>query len=260
MSVRSATEGSPILGVADGEDFDQQVGRLAALGEPVRRALYRYVAGESEPVGREAAASAVGVPAHVAKFHLDKLEADGLLDSDYSRPPGRSGPGAGRPAKRYRRSTRELSVSLPQRRYDLAGLVMAQAIAAATDSDRPVRDALHEAALAQGRQLGDLVNARMGRRSSSTALTRVLTRVLADYGYEPRPAGDVLTLANCPFHALAREHTDLVCGMNLDLLSGLVETCGRGGVQARLDPAPGRCCVTLTSCEPARSRGRQANA
>jgi predicted ArsR family transcriptional regulator len=246
-------------GLAD-EGFDQQVGRLAALGEPVRRALYRYVAGQAAPVGREAAASAVGVPAHVAKFHLDKLEADGLLDSEYSRPPGRSGPGAGRPAKRYRRSTRELSVSLPERRYDLAGGVMAQAITAATESGRPVRDALHEAALAEGHQLGDVINARVGRRSGSAALGRAINSVLADYGYEPRSEGGVVTLANCPFHALARQHTDLVCGMNLDLLSGVVETCERGGLQARLDPAPGRCCVTLSSHESAGSSGRQVRA
>jgi predicted ArsR family transcriptional regulator len=246
--------------VATSEGFDQQVGRLAALAEPVRRALYRYVAGEPEPVGRGAAAAAVGVPPHVAKFHLDKLEADGLLDSEYSRPPGRSGPGAGRPAKRYRRSTRELSVSVPERRYDLAGRVMAQAIAAAAKSNRTVGDALHEAALAEGHQLGDLVNARVGRRSSLAALRRALNSVLADYGYEPRAEGDALTLANCPFHALAREHTDLVCGMNLDLLSGLVETCDGAGLRARLDPAPGRCCVTLSSGESAASGGRQARA
>jgi predicted ArsR family transcriptional regulator len=247
-------------GVDEGEGFDQQVGRLAVLGEPVRRALYRYVAGESAPVGREAAASAVGVPAHVAKFHLDKLEADGLLDSEYSRPPGRNGPGAGRPAKRYRRSARELSVSLPARRYDLAGRLMAQAIAAANESGRPVREALQEAALAEGHRLGNLVNARMGRRSSSAALGRAVDSVLADYGYEPRADGDVVTLANCPFHALAREHTDLVCGMNLDLLSGLAETCDRDGLQARLDPAPGRCCVTLSNAASAGSSRRQARA
>ena len=156
--------------VDEDEGFDQQVGRLAALGEPIRRALYRYVAGESEPVGREQAATAVDVPPHVAKFHLDKLEADGLLDSEYSRPPGRSGPGAGRPAKRYRRSTRELSVSVPERRYDLAGRVMAEAIAVARESNRPVGDALHEAAVAEGHRMGDLVNARLGRRHSSVAL------------------------------------------------------------------------------------------
>jgi predicted ArsR family transcriptional regulator len=231
--------------VDDDEGFDRQVGRIAALGEPIRRALYRYVTSEPEPVGREEAASAVGVPPHVAKFHLDKLEADGLLDSEYSRPPGRSGPGAGRPAKRYRRSKRELSVSLPERRYDLAGRLMAQAIAAATESGGPVADALHEAAVVEGRRLGDLVNARLGHRRGPAAFGRAIKEVLAEYGYEPRAGDDVITLANCPFHALAREHTELVCGMNLQLLDGVLEGVPASGLTARLRPAPGSCCVRL---------------
>jgi predicted ArsR family transcriptional regulator len=230
--------------VNDDEDFDRQVVRLAALGEPIRRALYRYVITQPAAVGREQAAAALGVAPHVAKFHLDKLEADGLLDSEYSRPPGRSGPGAGRPAKRYRRSTRELSVSLPERHYDLAGRIMAQAIAAATASGTPVAETLHEAAAAEGRQLGDRVNARLGHHGGPADLGHAVEVALAEYGYEPR-GDDVITLANCPFHALAREHTDIVCGMNLDLLNGMLDTCDSGGLHARLDPAPGRCCVTL---------------
>ena len=54
-------------------------------------------------------------------------------------------------------------------------------------------------------------------------------------------------LANCPFHALAREHTALVCGMNLHLITALLEELGRRDVQTQLDPAPPRCCVTLTA-------------
>ena len=226
--------------------FDEQVGMIAALGEPIRRALYRYVVGQPEPVGREQAAAAVGVARHVAKFHLDKLEADGLLDTEYSRPPGRRGPGAGRPAKRYRRSLREVSVSLPGRRYDLAGRLMAHAIATASESGRPVVDALHEAATVEGRALGDQARARLGADLSASARSSVVCEVLAEHGYEPRTGDGVVTLVNCPFHALAREHPDLVCGMNLDLVRGLLQACDRSGLHARLDPAPGRCCVTLT--------------
>ena len=251
-------EGSAVSAVDDDEGFDRQVGRLAGLAEPICRALYRYVFSEPDPVGREQAAAAIGVPPHVAKFHLDKLQADGLLDSEYSRPPGRGGPGAGRPAKRYRRSTRELSVSVPERRYVLAGHVMAEAIAAATATGGPVADAVHHTAVAEGRQLGDRVNSRLGRRRSPAAVDRAIKSVLADYGYEPRSGGDVITLANCPFHALAEEHADLVCGMNLDLLSGVVETCT--GVQARLDPSPGRCCVTLSRDRKPHTGGRKERA
>ena len=100
-------------------------------------------------------------------------------------------------------------------------------------------------AAVEGRQLGNRVNARLGRRRSPAARGRAITGVLADFGYEPRTADNVITLTNCPFHALAREHTDLVCGMNLDLLSGMLDTCDSGGLRTRLDPAPARCCVTL---------------
>jgi len=240
------------------EGFDRQVGRIAALAEPIRRALYRYISTEPGPVGREQAASAVGVAPHVAKFHLDKLEADGLLDSEYSRPPGRSGPGAGRPAKRYRRSKREVSVSLPERRYDLAGRVMARAIDAATDSGTPLADALHQAAVEHGYHLGDRVAARLGRRRGQAAFGQAICSVLADYGYEPRASEEgAVTLANCPFHALAQEHTELVCGINLDLFNGMLDRCEGSGMHARLDPSPERCCVTLSRDRPTGTRARQ---
>ena len=71
------------------EDFDAQVARVAALGEPVRRSLYRFVVAQPDAVSREQAAAGVGVAHHVAKFHLDRLESDGLLEVEYRRPPGR---------------------------------------------------------------------------------------------------------------------------------------------------------------------------
>ncbi len=57
-------------------------------------------------------------------------------------------------------------------------------------------------------------------------------------------------LANCPFHALARDHTALVCGMNLHLIAAVLDELGHHDVQARLDPAPDRCCA-IPAGEPA---------
>lgn len=230
------------------QDFDSRVTSIAALAEPVRRALYLYVVGQPEPVGREQAAAAVGVAHHVAKFNLDKLEEEGLLDVQFSRPPGRRGPGAGRPAKLYRRTAREIEVSLPERRYDLAGQVMAQAITAAERTASPISDALAHAARKAGRALGPEVRAKAGARVSRAGILRALGDVLAEHGYEPRVAGKAITLANCPFHSLAQNHTELVCGMNLDLMNGLLEDLSPGDLHARLTPTPGRCCVTI---EPA---------
>lgn len=229
--------------------FDAQVAGIAALDEPVRRALYRYVVAQPDSVSRDQAAEAVGVPRHVAKFHLDKLADQGLLEVEFRRPPERQrgGPGAGRPAKRYRRARRELRVSLPERRYDLVGEVLAEAMLAAKRGDVALEAALDQAAAGMGRALAD--QAREAARDPADLLDAARS-VLAAYGYEPRPgAGGSLTLANCPFHHLARRYTELVCGINLalinGLLSGLAPAGTASGLAARLDPAPGRCCVTV---------------
>lgn len=227
------------------DEFDERVTSVAALGEPVRRALYRYVVAQEGPVSREQAARGAGVAHHVAKFHLDKLEDDGLLDVEYSRPAGRTGPGAGRPAKLYRRAARDIEVSLPERRYDLAGDVMARAITMAEHTDLPVADAVRAAARQVGRGLGEQARRKAAGRRSKAALSRAVSEVLAEQGYEPRGTSEGITLANCPFHRLADTHTDLVCGMNLDMLTGLVEVFAPASLQARLEPAPGRCCVTV---------------
>ena len=69
---------------------------------------------------------------------------------------------------------------------------------------------------------------------------------MADNGYEPRAVDGTVTLVNCPFHRLATDHTDLVCGMNLALLESLAAELGDGTLNVRLEPAPERCCVVLS--------------
>ena len=102
---------------------------LAALAEPVRRRLYDFVAGAVEPVDRDEAAAGVGIARPLAAFHLDRLASAGLLDVVYRRRSGRTGPGAGRPAKFYLRAAgREFGVSLPPRAYDLAAEILAEGV------------------------------------------------------------------------------------------------------------------------------------
>jgi predicted ArsR family transcriptional regulator len=228
-------------------DGNDQITSVAALGDPQRRALYDYVVAQPEPVSRDQVAEGLGVARHVVKFHLDKLEAEGLLDVEYRRPPGRSGPGAGRPAKLYRRAARDFAVNLPGRRYDLAARVMAKAITTASESGVPLRDALVDAARETGQALGQEARESMRRRHSSAAAVKAIMRVLEANGYEPRGGDGSVTLANCPFHALSREYTDVVCGMNLDLITGLVEAVDAPAVTTRLTPAANRCCVSLTT-------------
>ncbi len=232
-------------GPLDRQDFETQVTGIAALAEPVRRDLYRFVVAQATPVSRDRAAAGVGVARHTAKFHLDKLVDDGLLVVEFGRPPGRSGPGAGRPAKLYRRSSRELAVSLPERHYELAGRLLAQAVTDAERDGVAVGDALRHAAHAAGQILGERARRQAGKRPSRSALLAAATDVLVECGYEPRNDDAGMFLINCPFHALAQEYTALVCGMNLELMNGLAAGLGLATLAPRLDPAPGRCCVRL---------------
>jgi len=86
---------------------------------------------------------------------------------------------------------------------------------------------------------------RWGPRPGAERRIAATCGTLAAHGYEPRREGDNITMANCPFDALARAHAELVCRMNLALLGAVADRVGEGILAARLDPADGRCCVVL---------------
>jgi predicted ArsR family transcriptional regulator len=55
-------------------------------------------------------------------------------------------------------------------------------------------------------------------------------------------------LRNCPFDALATDHTALMCGVNLDFVTGVLDGLGcTGSARARLQPAPEHCCVRVAA-------------
>jgi predicted ArsR family transcriptional regulator len=218
--------------------LSEQAASIGALAEPARRALYVFVVAQRDAVSREQAAEGVEVPLHTAKFHLDKLVEEGLLDVEFRRLTGRTGPGAGRPSKLYRRSARELSVSLPERRYEVVGRILAAGVDRAVGGDVEVRAAVREVAVEEGRRVAQASTA------AGSGLGQVAT-VLAEQGYEPVPRDGDLLLANCPFDALAREHTELVCGLNESFVGGVVDGLGCTGLVARLDPEEGLCCVKV---------------
>lgn len=226
-------------------ELDIRLARVAALGEPVRRALYRFVARQPDAVTREEAAEGVDVALHTAKFHLDKLVADGLLAAEYRRPPGRGGPGAGRPAKVYR-CVGELEVSVPERRYDLAGHILVRAVGEATASGEAVVDAVARCAHETGRELtaGQVPAA----RAPMAARRRAAVGVLEGAGFEPERRGGRVELANCPFHRLAVDDPTVVCTMAEALVRGVLDGAGVPVDNAVLDPSPtgDRCCVTIS--------------
>jgi predicted ArsR family transcriptional regulator len=210
---------------------------LGSLADPVRRQVYDYVASHGEPVGREQTSSETGIALHTAKFHLERLVEEGLLRTEFRRLSGRTGPGAGRPAKLYFRAAVEVSASVPPRSYDLVGSVLAAAVAASL-AGTPLEEALHDEARRRGEASGSAYD------GGGEGLERV-RGLLAREGFEPAVDDADLSLRNCPFDALAKEQPALVCRVNLDYVGGALEGLGCHGLRARLDPAQDRCCVRV---------------
>jgi predicted ArsR family transcriptional regulator len=224
---------------------------LSSLDDPLRRRLYEVVTSRTGPVSRDEAASETGIGRALAVYHLDKLVESGLLTASYQRPPGRRGPGAGRPAKVYARSDREFAVTVPPREYELAARLLVQAVEA--DPSARSRSVLAEAAHRLGTELGSAFRPSPAGRDAGEqdaagpeAGERDVRGVLTQQGYEPCGGADgVIRLRNCPFHQLTEQHREVVCGMNLALVEGLVDGLGAGGLRPVLDPQPGHCCVAI---------------
>jgi predicted ArsR family transcriptional regulator len=224
------------------ERFEHDVAGVAALADPVRRRLYEHVVGQPDAVGRDEAAAAAGIKRPLAAFHLDKLVDEGLLEVEYRRLTGRTGPGAGRPAKLYRRSQREFDVTLPPREYDLVGQILAAGIQRAAEGGGEVLTCVRQVAFERGEQLAP---------GPDADAVEALMATLREHGFEPRREDGGIVLANCPFHALAQDFTELVCGMNLALCQGLSAAVGldRAGLEPTLQPQDERCCVTFVAVE-----------
>jgi len=227
-----------------GRSREDDLDAVALLAEPTRRALYEFVSSRADFVGRDEAAREVGVARKLAAFHLDRLADGGLLETTYARLSGRRGPGAGRPAKLYRRARRDFDVSVPARDYALPAHILSDVVA----TSPAVRDEAVGRAHDVGVALGADARREAGSPRSRARLHGALEMVLESEGFEPEPDADDargLRLRNCPFDSLAKEHTDLMCGMNHALVRGLVEGLRIDDLDAVLDPAPDRCCVRL---------------
>jgi predicted ArsR family transcriptional regulator len=232
------------------ESFEQSLQAVGMLADDLRRRMYLFIRNRRGPVGRDEAAEAAGISRKLAAFHLDKLVEKGLLKAHYVRLSGRVGPGAGRPSKVYEPTETEMTVSIPSRSYDFAGRLLLKALEQ-TDRESSPRKSVRKTAYEEGFRLGREIRREQGLRSPGTRKTmQAAQEVLYDRGYEPyRDEDDALRLRNCPFHVLAQQSVELVCGMNQAFITGVLEGLGNRSMSAELDPRPGRCCVRVQQAE-----------
>src|SRR5918999_1420776 len=158
---------------------------LGALEDDVRRRMFLFIKEQARPISREEAAREAGISPKIAPFHLDKLVDKGLLKAHYARPPERTGPGAGRPAKLYEPSGNQIGASLPERHYDLIGHMLLDALQTRSEDESAV-----DAARRVGRAVGEGVgqNVRRGLRMHPAGAERALSvarDVLRRHGFEP---------------------------------------------------------------------------
>jgi len=222
--------------------FERELAVVSTLREPTRRRLYRYVERQPRAISRDEAAQAVGVSRALAAFHLDRLVRVGLLKAEYRRLHGRTGPGAGRTSKLYRRSRRQFDLSLPYRDHELLARLLADSLSSDQTGSLDLKRA-HEF----GRSLGARARRRVRGRPADDRLIRCVVDVLETLGYEPyRDSPGSLRLRNCPFDPLSRLFAPVVCGAAQAVIKGVVQ-----GVEAPMDVGreerPDRCCGVLTS-------------
>jgi predicted ArsR family transcriptional regulator len=226
--------------------FEDSLDAVGTLTDDLRRSLYLFIRARRRPVGRDEAAEAVGISRELAAFHLDKLIERGLLRARYGRLSGRVGPGAGRTSKLYEPTDLDVAVSIPRRSYDFAGSILVDALAR---TGAPALETVQESARQQGASLGRKIKReqRLANASHKKLVSSVVD-LLYDRGYEPYiDEQGSLRLSNCPFHVLAQQSIEIVCGLNQAFIEGVLSGLGAKGLNAILDPRPGECCVRVST-------------
>lgn len=222
--------------------LERELQVIGTLRDPTRRRLYHYIERQPRAVSRDEAAEAAGVSRALAAFHLEKLVKVGLLTAEYRRLSGRSGQGAGRTSKLYRRSRHQFVMSLPHRNYELLARLLAQSLSSGPGTSPGVT-----AGLEFGRSLGVRAHRRMRGRPGPERLFSCVEDVLESLAFDPyrTPAGEIW-LRNCPFDPLSRLYTPLVCGVGQAIMSGVAEGVAADQVSVHRDEQPNRCCGVIS--------------
>lgn len=209
--------------------LNQQIGDLAAtLGDATRRGIYITVRESLEPATAGQISELFEIHTNVARHHLDRLVADGYLQVTRRRRSERQGPGAGRPAKHYETTQKEISVQFPARRYDLLAELLARVV------ERIAPDSAADVAEEIGREYGRELAAEVGLSKDSGFGTAVnaVAKVMMGVGFDTEANMEDRQIVTrfCPFGETASKHPEIVCKLDQGLVSGLLESVDEPGI------------------------------
>ncbi len=229
----------------DTQQFDRSLGDLAAsLGDPTRRGIYVSVRESAEPVTANQVAELFSIHPNVARHHLDRLAADGYLQGTRGRRSGTAGPGAGRPAKYYEATAKEIAIQYPPRRHEMLAELLVRVVERLAPEDGP--QVAEEIGREYGRALADQIGLpeEKGFDSAVGAVARAMTGV--GFEMQAEPADRRLLTSHCPFGKTAADHPELVCKLDQGIVRGLMEAVHPGEVPIVVTPHdhPAQSCVT----------------
>jgi len=212
----------------DTRAFDQQIGDLAStLGDATRRGIYISVREAPEPVTASQIAVLFEIHANVARHHLDRLVVDGYLQVTHKRRSGRRGPGAGRPAKHYEPTEKEVSVQFPARRYDLLAELLVRVVHRVAPDDAAI--IAEEVGREYGRELATEIG--LPEDAGFDSAVQAVARAMMGVGFDTEANSDdrILVTRFCPFGETAVNHPEIVCKIDQGIVKGLLEAAQQAG-------------------------------
>jgi len=170
-----------------------------------------------------------------------------LLRPEYRRLSGRTGRGAGRTSKLYRRSATHFELSLPQRQYEVLARLLAESINEGAPSSPKSGPAFE-----YGRSLGQQARQLAGKPRGVVKQLDCIEDVAGSLGFDPyRDESGDLRLRNCPFDPLTRVYTPVVCGVTRAMLNGVVDGVGARRLTVSREMHADRCCGIVSRVRPA---------
>jgi len=189
----------------------------SALGDPTRRAIYIAVRESREPLTTSQVAELFDLHPNVARHHLDRLAADGYLKVSQKKRSG--GSGAGRPAKCYEATTKEVSVHFAPRRLDLLVDLLFEVL------QELGADNIAEIAEKVGRQYGEKLATEIGAPDDPgyDEAIQAIASAMTGLGFsmDPDVEGQRLLTSHCPFGEAAADHPEVICSLDRGIVTGL---------------------------------------
>jgi predicted ArsR family transcriptional regulator len=193
----------------------------STLGDPTRRSIYLTVRASDHPVTAAEVALQFSIHANVARHHLDRLADEGYLAVTRRRPEGKNGPGAGRPAKCYTSTDKEIELQFPARRHDL----LADLLIRVVQRLEPERAA--ELAAEVGREYGLELAGTLDvpDKAGFGAVLAIVRQAMVDVGFavDANAGNRQLLMSHCPFGRTAFDHPEVVCSLDRGIVNGLME-------------------------------------